>query len=130
MSPDSFLIDPFLLFADGLILALLWERYWKGRRSRALPLGIAALILAIFYSVSISLWFNLPWVDGFVHAMPPAETGRDWMLNSGVFTLDHRSRPSLALQVFAAAFFASYLGWLALGARVGSKLAARPSSGH
>lgn len=129
MSPDSFLIDPFLLFTDGMILALLWERLWKGRYSRALPLGVAAGILAVFYSVSVSLWFNLAWVDGFARAMPRAGTGRDWMLNSGVFHIEHEN-PSVAVRIFAVAFFASYVGWLALGAWAGSRLATRPRAGQ
>ena len=126
MSPDSFLLDPFLLFVDGLVIAILWERHWKGRFSKALPFGIAGLVLAIFYSVSISLWLDLPWVDGFVHAMPRAETGRDWMLNSGVFHFEYKGPPSTALTVFAVGFFITYVGWLALGARAGARLAARP----
>ncbi len=129
MSPDSFLIDPFLLFTDGLVLAFLWERHWKGRFSKALPLGIAAAILVIFYSVSISLWFNLPWVDGFVHAMPRATTGRDWMLNSGVFHFEHHE-PSGIARAFAVCFFATYPGWLLLGAHAGSRIWARPAADH
>ncbi|MEZ0229911.1 MAG: hypothetical protein ACAI25_14905 [Planctomycetota bacterium] len=129
MSPDSFLIDPFLLFADGLVLALLWERHWKARFSKALPFGIAAAILVIFYSVSISLWFNLAWVDGFAQAMPRAETGRDWMLNSGVFHFEHAT-PSRAARIFSACFFATYPGWLALGAHAGARIWARPPIGH
>jgi hypothetical protein len=124
VSPDSFLIDPFLLFANGLILALLWDRRWKGRFSRALPLGIAALIMAIFYSISISLWLDLPWVDGFARVCG-AKTGRDWMLNSGVFHFDYTPPASTAVTVLAVCFFASYVVWLALGARVGSRLAGK-----
>jgi hypothetical protein len=128
VSPDSFLIDPFLLFADGLVLALLWERVWRGRYSRALPLGVAALILVVFYSVSISLFFDLAWVDGFARACGAA-TGRDWMLNSGVFHFDYAAPPSTGVKLFAAACFASYIGWLALGAQVGSRIWARPATG-
>ncbi len=126
MSPDSFLIDPFLLFADGLVLALLWERYWKGRHSKALPYGIAAAILVVFYSVSISLWFDLAWVDWFAHAFG-GKTGRDFMLNSGVLHVFEYTPPaSTGVAVFATCFFVSYVFWLALGARVGARIAARP----
>ncbi len=129
MSPDSFLIDPFLLFVDGLVLALLWEKRWKADGwSRRLPLGIAATILVIFYACSISLWLDLPWIEWMAH-MCGAETGRAWMLNSGVFHFDYRAPPSLALDVFVVVFFASYVGWLLLGARAGARLV-RPARGH
>jgi len=127
VSPDSFLLDPFLLFVDGLLLALVWERRWRGRGlTKALPLGIGASILAIFWSVSISLWFDSAWTASFARWCG-AETGRDWMLNSGVFHFDYRAPPSTALQAIAFVLFATYVGWLLLGARVGSRLGARPA---
>ena len=52
------------------------------------------------------------------------------MLNSGVFHFDYVSPPSTALIAFAACFFASYVGWLALGAWAGPRLGERPSTGH
>jgi hypothetical protein len=131
VSPDSFLIDPILLFLDGVVLALLWERRWKAHGwSRRLPLAVAAVILAVFYAFSISLWFDLDWVDWMAH-MCGAATGRDWMLNSGVFHFDYSGSPSIALDALVVIFFASYTGWLLLGARAGTRLAAaRRDHGH
>src|SRR5207237_10820570 len=100
-SADSFLLDPLLLFLDGLVRSLIWERHWKTKGySRALPLAVAGALLGVFYSISISLWLDLTWVDGFAR-LCGAKTGRDWMLNSGVFHFDYTQPPSLALNAFA-----------------------------
>jgi len=130
VSPDSFLLDPFLLFTDGFIIALVWERWWKGKKiTRALPIGIGVVVLAIFWSCSISLWFDCAWVEPLARWCG-AKSGRDWMLNSGVFHFDYVTAPSVALQAFVFVFFLSYLGWLGLGAWVGSRIRPRPVEGR
>jgi hypothetical protein len=129
VSPDSFLYDPPLLFIDGLVISLLWERYGRPRGgSKAIPIAIAVAILAVFWTVSVSLFLDLPWVEGFARFFH-ARSGRDWMLNSGIFGFDYVSPPTMALKSLAAILFASYAVWMALGARVGARLAGRPASG-
>jgi hypothetical protein len=49
-----------------------------------------------------------------------AESGRDWMLNSGVFKLDHE-KVSPKTHLASAAIFATYPIWLRMGRKLGAK---------
>jgi len=49
-----------------------------------------------------------------------ADSGRDWMLNSGVLKLDHK-HPSTRTHAVSAAIFATYPLWLWLGYRHGRR---------
>ena len=104
----SFLIDPPWLYSNGRALA---------RTSRPVPL--AAGTMAVFWGVSIPLYLNQRWTKP-VWRLCRADSGRDWMLNSGVLKLDHR-RPSRRTHAVSAAIFATYPLWLYLGYRHGRR---------
>ncbi len=44
--------------------------------------------MAVFYGVSVSLYLNRRWTHPIAR-LCRAESGRDWMLNSGILRLDH-----------------------------------------
>ena len=104
----SFLIDGPWLYANGRLLA---------GRKYAKPLGAATV--AAFYSVSIPLYKNSPKTHRIARACG-AESGRDWMLNSGVLKLHHRN-PGTRTHAAAAALFATYPLFMWLGLRHGSR---------
>jgi hypothetical protein len=109
----SFLIDPPWLYATG---------YAYGR---VLPRGAPATqrahraTAAAFLATSVSLYANLAWTRP-IWERCHAESGRDWMLNSGVFRFEHREVGKRAHTV-AALLFVTYPWWLALGERAGRK---------
>ena len=103
----SFLIDPPWLYANGrLIGAAVPESARK---------PVAAATMATFFGVSIPLYLNARWTRPIWRACG-ATSGRDWMLNSGVLTLDDR-RVSTRTHVVSALIFATYPLWLWLGLR-------------
>jgi len=104
----SFLIDGPWLYANGRAIA---------RTEKPAPL--AAGTMAVFWGVSIPLYLNQRWTRP-VWRVCRAQSGRDWMLNSGVFKLDHR-RPSRRTHAVSAAIFATYPLWLWLGLRHGKR---------
>ena len=104
----SFLIDPPWLYANGRAIA-------RSRRSAPLAAGT----MAVFWGVSIPLYLNARWTRPIWRACR-AQSGRDWMLNSGVFKLDH-TRPSTRTHAVSAAIFATYPLWLWLGYRHGQR---------
>jgi hypothetical protein len=100
----SFLIDGPWLYANGRALA-------KTRH----PGPLAAGTLAAFWGLSIPLYLNRRWTRPIWEACR-AESGRDWMINSGVLRLEHRS-PGAAGHALSAAIFVTYPLWLWLGLR-------------
>lgn len=93
----SFLVDPPLLVLSGAAIEVLAP----DERTAAVA-GTA--VLGTFFAVSGALYAHPGW-------------GRDWMLNSGLFSFEHR-RPSPRTHVLAAAIFATYPWWLRLGRRL------------
>lgn len=108
----SFLIDPPWLYANGRAIGAVET---DDRRAKALLAGT----MAVFWGVSIPLYLNRRWTRPVWRACR-AQSGRDWMLNSGVFALDHE-RPSKSTHAFSAAIFATYPLWLYLGYRHGKR---------
>lgn len=106
----SFLVDPPLLVAGGAAAARLTRGNQRALRK------LEAATLGVFLGTSVSLYFNAPWTDWLARACR-AETGRDWMLNSGVFRFEHR-RPRPAVHALAAALFATYPFWFRLGTKL------------
>jgi hypothetical protein len=104
----SFLIDGPWLYANGRAIARTGH-----------PTELAAGTMAVFWGVSIPLYLNQRWTRP-IWRVCRAESGRDWMLNSGVLKLDHR-RPSRRTHAFSAAIFATYPLWLWLGYRHGRR---------
>ena len=109
----SFLIDPPWLYATGEVYARAAPERLHGPPAAAL----GAATMAAFWGTSISLYLNRPWTRPIWRACR-AESGRDWMLNSGVLHLEHR-RPGTLTHVVSALLFATYPAWLVLGYRRG-----------
>lgn len=109
----SFLIDPPWLYANGRAIAAV-SGDDPGRAA-----GLGAATMAVFWGVSIPLYLDHGWTRPIWKACR-AESGRDWMLNSGVFRFDHR-RPSERTHKLSAAIFATYPLWLYLGYRRGRR---------
>ncbi len=109
----SFLIDPPWLYATGRVYGrLMDERTPAALLARTTTAGV-------FLATSISLYLNLPWTRP-IWERCRAEDGRDWMLNSGLFRIDHR-RAGWRVHAAAALLFATYPWWLSLGERAGRK---------
>lgn len=107
----SFLIDPPWLYANG---------YEIGRRLDApADTALAATTMAVFWGVSIPLYLNHRWTRPIWKACR-ASSGRDWMLNSGVFYFDSM-KPRARTHATAVALFAFYPLALALGLRHGRR---------
>jgi hypothetical protein len=116
----SFLVDPPLLVGSGAII----ER--RARSERAAD-TLSRLVLAGFLITSISLYLNLRWTR-WIWELCRADSGRDWMLNSGVLSFNHE-RPSLTTHVTSAAIFASYPVWLRWGRKLARRLQPSRSAG-
>jgi hypothetical protein len=108
----SFLIDPPWLYANGRAIAALADDEESARR-------LGAATMALFWGVSIPLYLDRRWTRPIWRACRAA-SGRDWMLNSGVFGFDHE-RPSRRTHLVSAAIFATYPAWLYLGYRRGRR---------
>lgn len=105
----TLLVDPPLLVGAGAVVNRLAPHRRLARR-------LELLVLAGFLGVGVPLYCNASWIDWFRRPFP-AETGRDFMLNSLLFDFEHR-RPSPAVHVLAAGVFATYPLWLRLGTRL------------
>jgi hypothetical protein len=102
----SFLIDGPWLYASGRACASLPEPV--GRAAGAATVGV-------FLATSISLYLDRPWTRP-IWRLCRAQSGRDWMLNSGVLRLDHQGAGAGTHGV-SALLFATYPLWLWLGYR-------------
>lgn len=111
----SFLLDPPMLVACGAASTLLPDD-----RSRRF---VRRAVLATFVGTSVGLYLNAP-VTRPLWELCRAESGRDWMLNSGITRLEHDA-PPLPVHVAAAALFALYPLWYRLGARLAPALDTR-----
>jgi len=115
---DSFLLDPPMLVGSGWLAARVTGGLDPSLRARARR-ALGAATMAIFWGTSVSLYLNLEWTR-WIWEMCRAESGRDWMLNSGVFRFDHE-RPSAKTHAVSAAILATYPAWLALGFSLGAR---------
>lgn len=121
LAVDSFLIDPFLLMPTGIALRIIHEKRVAPKSERWLRIAWVLYVL-FFYSVSVSLYFDLAWVDPLAKWCGAA-SGRDWMINSGVFHLYKVGDEVSPLgHAISAALFALYPMWLLIGDRIGRKL--------
>ena len=108
----SFLIDPPLLYGGGRAYARA-TREADPSRTRDAAVGIA--FMAIFWGISVGLYLEAGWTRP-VWRVCRAASGRDWMLNSGVFEFEWR-KPRGRTHAIAGAIFATYPIWLCLGMR-------------
>ena len=116
----SFLIDPPLLYAGGRAYASTTPK------DSARDAAVAAGAMALFWGVSVSLYLNKRWTKP-IWWLCRAESGRDWMLNSGVLRLDWR-RAGRLTHLISAAIFVTYPYWLWRGLRDGRVRATAPPS--
>ncbi|MBU4194339.1 MAG: hypothetical protein KKF66_05015 [Actinobacteria bacterium] len=111
---DSFLIDGPWLVSLGWMMGKLVNRFVddedQNKKVKGL-LGVTTLLM--FWVTSISLYFNMGWVR-WMWEMCGAESGRDWMINSGVFNFDHENVDTKG-HIIAALLFATYPIWLKVG---------------
>lgn len=117
---DSFLIDGPWLVSIGWVLGKLINKFAKSEED-AKKAGIIFRIItiAMFYITSVSLYFNLEWTR-WIWEMCGAESGRDWMINSGVFNFDHEN-VSAKGHVIAALMFLTYPVWLEAGFKLADR---------
>ena len=115
---DSFLLDPPMLVGSGWLAARLTRRLPPGaRRTARRVLGVGTVVS--FVVTSASLYMNREWTR-WIWEMCRAESGRDWMLNSGVFHFEHRN-PGPATHAASAAILATYPAWFVVGLRAGAR---------
>ncbi len=107
----SFLIDPPWLYANGRAIA--------AATPAEAHKPLAAATTPVSWGVSIPLYLDARWTRPIWRACR-ADSGRDWMLNSGLLHLEHR-RPPRSTHVISALIFATYPLWLALGLRHGDR---------
>lgn len=113
----TFLIDPFLLM--GLSILSMKIGQWADRRNPSRIgkiLALFSLITIIF--TSTSLYNNGWWMDWFwIPLQPYATSGKDLMINSGVFSFEAQNTEGLIdfLAYFQIALYPlwSFLGYSA-----------------
>lgn len=113
----SFLIDPPWLYVTGRAYGRLMPERTPAARA------VHTATASVFLATSISLYLDRPWTRPIWKACR-ADSGRDWMLNSGVFRFDHK-RAGGRTHLISALLFVTYPWWLWLGERRGRRSAAR-----
>ena len=116
----SFLVDPALLVADGFVIGRISPNDGVARI-------LEATAIAGFLATSVSLYLDAEWTRPLWEACR-AKSGRDWMVNSGVFHLEYE-KPTAKGHAIAAAIFATYPLWLRLGILLGRRRRARNRAG-
>ena len=105
----SFLADPPMLVATGALI----ERFVHDERSAR---SAEVAVLAAYVGVSGGLYLEARWTEPMWRALG-AQSGRDWMINSGVFSFP-ADDAGPATHALALAIFATYPLWLRLGRRL------------
>ncbi len=106
----SFLLDPPALYAAGETYARAAPESAQGREAAVAGAGV----VTVFLAVSVSLWLDLPWVRAYSR-LSRARDGRDFMLGSGVVSVDAARKPTTRAHALAALAFATYPLWYWLG---------------
>lgn len=119
----AFWMDPFLLFLCGLAAALLRKKLFFNS-TRFVPL-VSALVLLLFWTVSIGMFCNLGFLRWAWEGCG-ARSGTEWMVNGGLLSLVEPGSSYSALSgegMFLSIFmFALYPLYLWLGVRAGERL--------
>lgn len=113
----SFLIDPFLLILCGAIIVGLRNRLLFRVTHRANEF-LATMTLMIFWIVGGSLYLNMGWFDWMWQWTGQSVSGRDFMINSGIFQFEYVNTFGLVDNV-ALCLFLLYPAWLYCGIFLG-----------
>jgi len=116
---DSFLIDVFWLIGLGILVAWL-NAAIPGKHLVEI---LSVIVLACFWVTGIGLyceWSAFAWM----WKMCGAESGRDWMINSGVLHLDWQNLTT-GSHIFFGTLLAAYPLWLYAGLRIGYSIFGR-----
>jgi hypothetical protein len=108
----SFLLDPPLLFASGVLI----ERALPEERRDVAE----AATLGVFFGGSFGLYHNVPGL-GVLWRPFRARDGRDFMWNSGVFGVN-TEEAEWPLHAAAGGIFATYPFFIKLGRKLGRRL--------
>jgi hypothetical protein len=110
----TFLIDPPLLISFGLISYLIGDKI--GRRTVSKILALFSVCTIIF--TSSTLYLNMGFMDWFWQPFSPAVTsGRDLMINSGVFSFESDNTAGL-IDTLAFVQIALYPLWTYVGIKL------------
>lgn len=110
----SFLLDPPLLVAAGILIE-------RSNSPKPIKAAMEVGTLATFIGTSVSLYLNDPKTK-WLWEICGANSGRDWMLNSGVFHFDYEDDENIKTHMISGAIFATYPIWLRLGRKVGRRI--------
>ena len=113
----SFLVDPLLLVVCGALIVWLHNRLLH-RVTQHAKIFLAAFTLIMFWVVAGSMYLNLSWFDWVWQWMGQAASGRDFMINSGVFNFEYASTAGL-IDTVALILFLLYPVWLYCGIFLG-----------
>lgn len=113
----SFLYDPPLLVGTGAIGGALLDDEAED--------AATAGVMAVFWGVSLPLWLDVRWIEWFARFWG-AESGRDFMLNSGLIgfgllSFDPAKR-NWRRNVVALLILLTYPLWFRLGWSIGRRL--------
>jgi hypothetical protein len=108
----SFLFDPPLLFAAGLLIE---RRLPPDQRDLA-----EAATLGVFFGGSFGLYNNVPGL-GVLWRPFRARNGRDFMWNSGIFGV-RTEKLDWPMHAAAGAIFATYPSFIKMGRRLGRRI--------
>ncbi|HTQ17782.1 hypothetical protein [Mycobacterium sp.] len=111
----SFLLDPPLLFASGVLI----ERSLPEERRDVAE----AATLGVFFAGSFGLYNNVPGL-GLLWRPFRAQNGRDFMWNSGVFGVN-TAELDWPQHAVAGGIFGTYPFFIKLGRRLGQRLGRR-----
>ncbi|MFX0168907.1 MAG: hypothetical protein ACFE89_06040 [Candidatus Hodarchaeota archaeon] len=119
----SFLLDPFLLVVCGALIVWLRNRLlYRVTRQATKVLGVVTVIL--FWGIAGSLYLNLGWFDWMWLWTGRAVSGRDFMINSGLFQFEYVNTVGV-IDSIAFILFAFYPLWLYWGVFLGYLLFGR-----
>lgn len=119
----TFLIDPPLLIIFGFLCYIIGEKL-RERTRLPITLALAIFTMATIWFMSISLYLNMPHMDWFWQAFPPATSGKELMINSNLFAFESVNTAGL-VDAIAFLIIATYPIWLYIGLKVKPFLDAR-----
>lgn len=107
----TLLVDPPLLVTMNAVI----ERMVVDQRWRR---GLQAAATATVMATGMAFYVNARWTRPLWRLLA-VESGRDWMLNSWIFHVEHEDPPPV-VDLAAGAAFALYPAWARLGQRLGN----------